>query len=83
MAGAWPAAARSGAEYERIEAAFSKCGIALWELYGHGPAAEGKSFMWTDEHYQWEANNPPPLEPIGDQTVQAPFTRPIIMSLIG
>lgn len=69
--GAWPAGARSGAEFERIEAAFRKCGIAMWELYGHGPATEGTSFMWTEEHREWEVNHPPPLEPIGDQTVQA------------
>ena len=43
----------------------------MWELYGHGPPAEATSFMWTAAHEQWEASNPPPLEPIGDQTVQA------------
>ena len=69
--GAWPEAARSGPEYARIRAAFAKCGIELWELYGHGPPGEGTSFMWTAEHAAWERSNPPPLEPIGDQTVQA------------
>ena len=69
--GSWPARARTGAEYERIEGAFRKCGIALWELYGHGPAADANSFMWTEEHHKWEATHPPPLDPIGDQTVQA------------
>ena len=44
----------------------------MWELYGHGPPAEETSFMWTAAHKEWEAaGNPPPLEPIGDQTVQA------------
>jgi len=27
--------------------------------------------MWTREHMAWAATNPPPLAPIGDQTVQA------------
>ena len=42
-----------------------------WELYGHGPPEEGTSFMWTEEHAAWERSNPPPLAPIGDQSVQA------------
>ena len=57
-----------GEEYERIRAGFAKCGIELWELYGHGPAASGESFMWTEAHRAWEADNPPPLEPIGEQS---------------
>ena len=69
--GQWPESARSGPEFERIRSAFRKCAIEMFELYGHGPAEEGKSFMWTAEHQAWEANNPPPLEPIGDQSVQA------------
>ena len=69
--GKWPAGATSGEEYERIRAAFAKCGIEMFELYGHGPPEAGKSFMWTSDHLEWEAQNPPPLEPIGDQTVQA------------
>lgn len=69
--GQWPANARRGEELERIRQAFRKCGIEFWELYGHGPPESGKSFMWTPEHLTWEANNPPPLDPIGDQTVQA------------
>ena len=75
--GRWPEGAKSGAEYERITRAFRACGIELWELYGHGPPdeADGEqgagSFMWTDDLQQWIAANPPPLEPIGDQTVQA------------
>ena len=69
--GRWPEAARSGAEYERIRAAFAKCGLELWELYGHGPAEGGASFMWTEAHAAWERSNPPPLAPIGDQSVQA------------
>ena len=68
--GRWPEAARSGAEYERIRAAFAKCGLELWELYGHGPAEGGASFMWTEAHAAWERSNPPPLAPIGDQSVQ-------------
>ena len=52
------------------EAAFAKCGIAMWELYGHSPPAEGRSFMWTETHKSWEAEHPPPLEPIGDMSVQ-------------
>ena len=69
--GEWPRHARSGAEFERIRSAFRKCGIELWELYGHGPPEEGKSFMWTEEHREWEAANPPPLGLIGDESVQA------------
>jgi len=69
--GAWPESAKSGAELERITAAFAKCGIECWELYGHGPPETGTSYMWTDEHAVWEQSNPPPLEPIGDETVQA------------
>ena len=69
--GEWPASAKSGEEYERIQAAFRRCGIELWELYGHGPAEGGKSFMWTEEHAEWEKSNPPPLEPIGEESVQA------------
>ena len=43
----------------------------MWELYGHGPPKEGKSFMWTAAHDEWQKSTPPPLERIGDQTVQA------------
>ena len=70
--GAWPESARSGAELERIRAAFRSCGIEMWELYGHGPPTDDdtKSFMWTDAHKSWEKDNPPPLEPIGDMSVQ-------------
>ena len=45
-------------------------GIELFELYGHGPPDEGRSFMWTDAHAAWQEHNPPPLATIGDQTVQ-------------
>ena len=69
--GKWPEAARQGGELERIQAAFARCGVDMFELYGHGPPEEGVSFMWTEAHAAWEASNPPPLEPIGDQTVQA------------
>ena len=27
--------------------------------------------MWTEQHAAWEASNPPLLEPIGDESVQA------------
>jgi len=69
--GEWPLAAASGAEYERIEAAFKRCGIEMWELYGHGPPTEKKSYMWTEAHSRWQVDNPPPLAPIGDMSVQA------------
>lgn len=69
--GTWPEGARSGEEYEKIRAAFLTCGIEMWELYGHGPPEEGTSYMWTAQHAAWEDKNPPPLEPIGDQSVQA------------
>ena len=71
--GRWPEGARSGAEYERIRAGFASCGIELWELYGHGPPGDDAptSFMWTAEHARWQEANPPPLEPIGEQSVQA------------
>mmetsp|Transcript_16677 Transcript_16677/g.53278 ORF Transcript_16677/g.53278 Transcript_16677/m.53278 type:complete len:531 (-) Transcript_16677:131-1723(-) len=68
--GRWPEAAKGGAELERIRAAFRVCGIELFELYGHGPPDEGRSFMWTDAHATWQEHNPPPLATIGDQTVQ-------------
>ena len=68
--GRWPEGAKGGAELERIRAAFRTCGIELFELYGHGPPDEGRSFMWTDAHAAWQEHNPPPLETIGDQTVQ-------------
>ena len=68
--GRWPEAAKGGAELERIRAAFRTCGIELFELYGHGPPDEGRSFMWTDAHAAWQEHNPPPLATIGDQTVQ-------------
>ena len=68
--GRWPEGAKGGAELERIRAAFRTCGIEFFELYGHGPPEEERSFMWTEAHARWEADNPPPLEPIGDQTVQ-------------
>jgi len=69
--GQWPESARSGPAFERIRRAFAACGIELWELYGHGPPEEAKSYMWTEEHGRWERANPPPLEPIGDSSVQA------------
>ena len=69
--GKWPEGARSGPEYDRICAGFQKCGIEMWELYGHGPAQDGDSFMWTADHAAWEASHPPPLDPIGDESVQA------------
>jgi len=65
--GRWP----RDADYERIAAAFRRCGIEMWELYGHGPPGLSSSFMWTPEHEVWEQSHPPPLDPIGDQTVQA------------
>jgi hypothetical protein len=68
--GRWPESAMSGTEYDRIRAAFRSCAIEPWELYGHGPPEEGHSYMWTDAHARWEQQNPPPLSPIGDQTVQ-------------
>jgi len=69
--GRWPASAVEGEDLDRIKAAFRSCGIEMWELYGHGPPKEGKSFMWTAAHDEWQKSTPPPLERIGDQTVQA------------
>jgi hypothetical protein len=104
--GLWPATAREGPEFDRIERAFRfGMGLELWELYGHGPPlpskelsgdavgslsvdaavvdtaaaslfpeaehSVNKSFMWPSSHSLWEAKNPPPLERIGDMTVQA------------
>ena len=66
--GRWPEGTKGGAELERIRAAFHTCGIEFFELYGHGPPAEGRSFMWTDAHAAWQEHNPPPLETIGDQS---------------
>jgi len=31
----------------------------------------GQSFMWSQEHEEWAQQHPPPLEPIGEMTVQA------------
>ena len=64
--GAWPEGARTGAEFDRIAAAFSKCGLELWELYGHG---EDASVMWSPKFTDWADANPPPLDRIGDMTV--------------
>jgi len=73
--GFWPADAVSGPGFDRIAAAFRSCGLELWELYGHGNPVEGStdraSFMWTETHEAWEKANPPPLDLIGDETVQA------------
>mmetsp|Transcript_21246 Transcript_21246/g.54752 ORF Transcript_21246/g.54752 Transcript_21246/m.54752 type:complete len:558 (-) Transcript_21246:1748-3421(-) len=75
--GHWPASAASGEELARIERAFAKCDLALWELYGHGPPEGappgGASFMWNDQgaRADWVRANPPPLAPIGDMSVQA------------
>jgi len=69
--GLWPECAKEGPELDRIEAAFRRCGIEMWELYGHGPSDNGSSFMWTAAQREWIDANPPPLEPIGDQSVQA------------
>jgi hypothetical protein len=115
--GSWPAqldpAASTGGSsgYARAEAAVAKCGLKMWELYGHGPpghptpahepaastAAGGEaaasqrasaraalfpgteaasparrgSYMWSDANAAWaRGGHPPPLEPIGDVTVQ-------------
>lgn len=98
--------------YARAEAAFAKCGLKMWELYGHGPpgqptpaykalmrsenkayrssasstssaSASGTevassspasrgSYMWSEDLLEWTRDgHPPPLEPIGDITVQA------------
>lgn len=78
--GLWPAHAREGPEFERVRSALRKCGLELWELYGHGPPLldtagpdgaqqAGRSFMWTSRHAEWAAANPPPLEPIGDISI--------------
>lgn len=70
--GAWPAEAREGAGLERVRAALAKCGLQLWELYGHGPPTElggGRSYMWTSRHAEWAAANPPPLGLIGDISI--------------
>ena len=97
--------------YARAEAAFAKCGLKMWELYGHGPPgqptpaykalmhskdkadasigssssssssgtevassspASRGSYMWSEDLMEWTRDgHPPPLEPIGDITVQA------------
>jgi hypothetical protein len=79
--GKWQASAREGPERERIRSAFARCGLQLWELYGHGPPeaggshaggeAGGESFMWTQRFAEWAEHNPPPLEPIGDISVSS------------
>ena len=30
-----------------------------------------RRLCWTEQHATWERSNPPPLEPIGDESVQA------------
>mmetsp|Transcript_2200 Transcript_2200/g.7860 ORF Transcript_2200/g.7860 Transcript_2200/m.7860 type:complete len:544 (+) Transcript_2200:76-1707(+) len=67
--GAWPAKAAAGAGLLRIEAAFARCGLEMWELYGHGPPQSAKSFMWSEEYAAFASATPPPLQRIGDQTI--------------
>ncbi|KAJ8600292.1 hypothetical protein CTAYLR_000696 [Chrysophaeum taylorii] len=73
--GKWPDGAHVGTStYDRIRDAFGRCGLELFELYGHGPPIEGRrdaSFMWNDDFLQWAADNPPPLDPIGDISIMA------------
>jgi len=66
--GKWPVEAREGKGLERIRRAFQVCDLELWELFG---GSTEETFMWSEEMNMWAERNPPPLEPIGDLSIQA------------
>jgi len=63
--GLWPTASK---EEDRIREAFRKCDLQLWELFG---GSRTQSFMWSDEFLNWAEQHPPPLERIGDISINA------------
>lgn len=71
--GKWPKSAIDPASenYKRIQTAFSKCGLELFELYGCGPPTKDRdnSFMWSDDFLEFASHHPPPLDPIGDISI--------------
>jgi len=54
------------ADMERIRAAFAKCDLELWELFG---GSIEQSYMWGDKNEQWCRDHPPPLDPIGNMSI--------------
>jgi len=62
--GVWP----TNADDTRIQEAFRKCDLELWELFG---GSKTESFMWSDDFKKWAEQNPPPLERIGDLSINA------------
>jgi len=66
--GQWPSSARSGVGLERIRAAFRKCDLELWELFG---GSTESSYMWSEKFTDWAKENPPPLDRIGDMSITA------------
>jgi len=70
--GRWPSHCAVGTPgFANIQAAFDHCGLALWELYGHGVPDPGtdRSFMWNADFRAFVDQHPPPLDLIGDITI--------------
>lgn len=73
--GMWPQSATEGTpSFYRILKSFQACGLELFELYGCGPpteraALDEASFMWSAKYQLWAADNPPPLDIIGDISI--------------
>ena len=53
-----------------MDAAFGRCGLALWELFGSRADRAG-SYMWSAGQQAWCAANPPPLEPLAPSVADA------------
>jgi len=66
--GKWPEKCREGEGLERIRKAFQSCDLELWELFG---GSTDETYMWSNKFTNWAEKNPPPLEPIGDISINA------------
>jgi len=66
--GEWPEGGKQGEGLERIQEAFRKCDLELWELFG---GSTEESFMWGEGFREWKEENPPDLERIGDVSIGA------------
>lgn len=66
--GKWPDECRSGEGLERIRKAFLSCDLELWELFG---GSTETTYMWSEKYTSWAKENPPPLDPIGDISINA------------
>ena len=62
--GLWP----TSGDKDRIREAFQKCDLELWELFG---GSTEQSFMWSQDFTSWAQQYPPPLERIGDISINA------------